>query len=271
VPDALLTSSEVARLLGVTPGSVKRWADAGLLHCLRTAGRHRRFRADEVERFRGARSDRIAPSAAAWVARLLEEGEVQALQAQLLAERARLGSWWRVAESLGPVLAELGRCWEAGTLTVLEEHLASERLARALARCAESLPVRPGAPRLLLATAEEEKHTLGLSLVELAVREWGWPTLWAGRDTPLPEVVAHVVGGGVEAVAVSASALCDPERLRTQAEGLAAICRAGEVALAFGGSGAWPDELPHGRRMTGFEELRAWLADVERGLTKGGR
>jgi excisionase family DNA binding protein len=263
VTPLLLSSAEVARLLGVTAGSVKRWADAGLIRCARTAGRHRRFERDEVDRFLRSR-DGGAQSGPELVDRLLSEGDVHALQADLLAERARLGAWWRVAEALGTVLEEMGRRWADGNLTVLEEHVAAERFARTVARCAESLPPRPGAPRVLLATAEGEDHTLGLSLVELVVREWGWTALWAGRRTPLSEVTALVAGGGLDAVAVSAGPGCTAGDLSAQVERLAEICRAGEVHLAVGGTGPWPEDIPHGRRVRGFAGLREWMADVER-------
>ena len=118
---------------------------------------------------------------------------------------------------------------------------------------------------MLLATAEGEEHTLGLSLVELVIREWGWPVVWAGRKTPLAEVVAHVAGGTVDAVAVSASEVCDPGELLAQTERLGAICRAGEVGLVLGGGGPWPEWIPYGARVKTFEELRGWLALVESG------
>jgi len=259
----LLSSAEVARLLGVTAGSVKRWADAGLLRCARTAGRHRRFEREEVERFLRSHQGGAQPGKGL-VDRLLSEGDAHVLQAELFRERARLGAWWRVAEALGPVLEEIGRRWTDGSLSVLEEHVAAERLARTVARCAESLPPRPGAPRVLLATAEGEDHTLGLSLVELVVREWGWTALWAGRRTPLSEVTAHVAAGDVDALAVSAGPGCAASDLSGQVERLAEICRAGDVALAVGGTGPWPEDIPHGRRMRDFAALREWMAEVER-------
>ncbi|MDQ3931550.1 MAG: BldC family transcriptional regulator [Actinomycetota bacterium] len=44
----LLTPSEVARLFGVNPKTVTRWAEAGKLHAVWTIGGHRRYRAAEV-------------------------------------------------------------------------------------------------------------------------------------------------------------------------------------------------------------------------------
>src|SRR5512145_2779108 len=98
--DGLLTSAQVARLLGVTPATVKRWADAGLVPCARTVGAHRRFRPEEIARFARTRGGAVEGPAELWADRLLEEREPVALHVLLLQERARLGGWWRVAEVL---------------------------------------------------------------------------------------------------------------------------------------------------------------------------
>jgi excisionase family DNA binding protein len=262
VTQKLMTSADVARMLGVTAGSVKRWADLGIIQCARTVGRHRRFTMEEVERFRRERSA-TAQGPARLLDRLLSDCDAHQILGDLYGERARLGSWSKVAESLVPVLVEIGERWVGGSLSILEEHVASERLTRAISRIADELPARSGAPRVLLATAEGEEHTLGLSLVELVVREAGWHVVWAGRRTPLAEVVAHVAGGTVDAVAVSASGVCAPGELLAQTERLGAICRAGDVSLVLGGCGPWPEWIPYGARVHTFEELRGWLRLVE--------
>ncbi len=45
-----MTPGQVARLFGVSPKTVTRWADAGRLTPVRTLGGHRRYRASEVYR-----------------------------------------------------------------------------------------------------------------------------------------------------------------------------------------------------------------------------
>ena len=265
----LLTGAEVAKLLGVPAVSVKRWADMGLLRSTQSAGNRRRFDPVEVERFlkdqTGAVQPENGPEVEGWLELLLSDCDTHQLLATIYAERARLGAWWKVAESLSAVLEEIGERWAEGTLSILEEHIATERLARVLARVSDQLPSRPGAPRLLLTTAEGEEHTLGLSLAEIVIREHGWPVLWAGRRVPLSEIVAHVASGSVDAVAVSASSIADPGDLLAQTERLGAICRAGEVHLLLGGSGPWPEWIPYGARVVTFQELRGWLKLVEAG------
>jgi len=48
--DRLLTPGEVARLFGVDPKTVTRWAAAGRIGSMRTPGGHRRFPEAEVRR-----------------------------------------------------------------------------------------------------------------------------------------------------------------------------------------------------------------------------
>jgi excisionase family DNA binding protein len=252
--DDLLSNVEVGRLAGVGPTAVKRWADQGLLPCVRTAGGHRRFQRAEVEKFllttRGS-------SAGAFVDLLLQTDGL-GVEARLLTERSRLGSWLAVAEMLGEALSELGMRWRAGTVTIVQEHLASGRLSRALARIGDALPVAPGAPRCMLACAEGDRHALGLSLVEVALREAGWATLWAGQDTPAADLAEVARQGEAEMIAVSASAAStEPEALLRQAEVLGAACSKSGVALALGGSGAWPEPPPGGER---FHELAPFVA-----------
>ena len=45
----LLTRAEAARVLGVHPSTVTRWAAAGLLPCVRTPSGERRYRSHDVE------------------------------------------------------------------------------------------------------------------------------------------------------------------------------------------------------------------------------
>lgn len=258
--DDLIGTEEAARLLGVGPTAVKRWADQGLLACVRTPGGHRRFSRAAVERFLSAEA---RGGAAGWVDLLVATDDDHAVEAQLLAERGRRGAWSRVAAILGEALVEMGRRWEAGALSITQEHLASERLARALVRLSVTLPLDPRAPRALLATAEGDDHTLGLALAELCLREAGWVTLWAGRGTPPGEIAAMVRQGVVRLVALSAScASTDALALRRQARAAAEACRAGGAELALGGSGAWPDELEGALRFRSLEAFAAWAREL---------
>jgi len=279
VMDDLISTREAAALLGVGPTAIKRWADTGELPCLRTAGGHRRFRRRDLAALIQRRAEPESSSDRAQVAGAavlpaaapehlvdlsLAEGGAYRAEGVVLQLRGALGSWVRAAEQVGEALVELGRRWELGDITVMEEHLASARLARALARIAASIPVPPGAPRALLVAAPDEEHTLGLGLVELCLLEAGWQCRWAGRATPVEEVVTHVEGGEVEMVVASASPhSTDAARLAQWTQIVGDACERAAVALVVGGRGAWPERLAHGVRLRDFEQLNAYLAGVK--------
>lgn len=266
----LMAMREVARLAGVGPTAVKRWTDDGLLPCVRTAGGHRRFRRVDVDAFLRARGGAAAAPAAPWVGALLAPGDPRALEAFLLDERARSGAWHRVATRAGEALAAVGELWRSGAVTVVEEHLASERLARALARVGEGIPLASDAPRALLACAEGDDHTLGLALVEIVLREAGWATLWAGRQTPAAEL-RPALANGVRLLAVSASqASSNALDLRRQAEALGRLSRAAGVSLVLGGGGAWPERPRTGMRFRALEPFHRWAVAGRERLTGPG-
>jgi excisionase family DNA binding protein len=267
----LMSTQEVARLSGVGPTAVKRWTEAGLIRCIRTPGGHRRFDRAEIQQFlRGRGGDASPVERQPWVGALLEASDPRALEGLLLAERARAGAWHRVAATAGQALAKLGELWRAGAVTIVEEHLASERLARALARVGEAIPLDPDAPRALLACAEGDDHTLGLALAELVLREAGWTTSWAGRRTPIGEL-RPVLAGGVRMLAVSASEVSENAlELRRQAEALGRLARTAGVTLVLGGGGAWPDRPRTGVRFKALEPFHDF-AVAERGRVTGTR
>jgi excisionase family DNA binding protein len=252
--DDLLSTVDVGRLAGVGPTAVKRWADQGVLPCVKTAGGHRRFERHQVQRFletsRGT-------SASSFVDLLLQTDGL-GVEARLLTDRSRLGSWLAVTEMLGGALVEIGARWRAGTVSIVQEHLASERLSRALARIADALPTPPAAPRCMLACAEGDRHVLGLSLVEVALREAGWATLWSGQDTPAAELAEVARTRGAEMIAVSASAATvDADGLHRQAALVGEACERSGVVLVLGGAGAWPEPPPFGHR---FHALAPFVA-----------
>ena len=258
----ILSVGQAAELLDVGVSTLKRWADSGVIESFRTAGGHRRFGRDAVERLRTRR--REGGPGPGWLALFIDEADLHVLASELLRARARLGSWWSVADEVGQVLAALGERWAQGEMSVLEEHLASERLARGLAWCVQSIPLPKNAPTALLAVAEGDDHTLGLSLAELTLREAGWRTSWAGRRTPLGDLVNAIHHREVGLVALSASCIsCDVE-LRELHAVLAPAARLAGVELVLGGEGAWPEKPGYGHRLRSFEELHQLLTSLAR-------
>lgn len=265
--EELLSTHEAARRAGVGPTAIKRWADEGLLTCVRTAGGHRRFPRRELEAFlrrREVRPESISlDEADRWLNALLEAENAHAVASLLLRERSQRGAWCEVADFLGAVLARIGERWMAGTLCVFDEHVASERLHRALAAITDALPVSPNGPRCLLACAGYDLHTLGLSLADLSAREAGYATSWAGKSLPAEELARAIAENAYEVVALSASSYSTETcELAAWLDTIGEACRKEGSLLVLGGSGGWPNEAYGARRMQRFVDFAALLREL---------
>ena len=97
----------------------------------------------------------------------------------ILQARGRLQSWCALADELGEVLTAIGTMWRSGDMSIATEHEITELLGRALAQCASTIPGNPE-KRCVLATAPGDPHTLGLSLLEVCIREMGYGSRWLG-------------------------------------------------------------------------------------------
>lgn len=260
---ALLTTHDVAELLGVGTTSVKRWADSGALPCVKTPGGHRRFERIAVEalRERGLPEDDGAPYPGTWVDRWLhvlihQTGPLDAYRL-LVSERQEHDDWWATCDRVGLVAEALGERWAKGTVTLVEEHIASERLSRGLTRCAEAFSVNPGAPVAMLMTAEGDEHELGLHMVELGLRELGWTVRWVGRGVPVRHALEFLAQDRIDLVVVSASGWStDATLMADQAERIALAAEQAGCALVMGGRGAWPERPAYGTRVRALTEAR---------------
>ncbi|HEX8950326.1 MAG TPA: helix-turn-helix domain-containing protein [Polyangia bacterium] len=266
--DDLLSSAEAAALLGVSASTIKRWVDEGELAAERTAGGHRRIRRAALARLRERfQAPATVGAAGRLVDLLLENGPQQRIEARLLAMRGEGGSAVGVARAIAPALVELGQRWHDGRISVVQEHLASERLARALARLVEWTPLADGAPRALLTVASGDEHTLGLSLLELVLREAGWETLWAGRSAPTSDIARAIADPSqrIALVAISASIVSrDRRRLAREEEAIGRACARAGARCVVGGAGAWMERPRHSLLIRDFADadarFRQWRA-----------
>lgn len=212
-----MTTRQLARLWRVSEATIKRWADAGHLRPSRTLGGHRRFSLEEVARFQSARGLSQAEATKDALRRVtavaveprrgpavvtrnaatddytdafyesLAAGREATASAVLL--EAYLGGA-SVVELLDEVVAgalhRVGDEWEAGRVTVADEHLATRTAARAVETLRGSV-AREGTARRGLAVccaAEEELHELSVLCAQTLLESEGWTVRNLGGNTP---------------------------------------------------------------------------------------
>ena len=222
-----LNIAALARRTGVAAPALRKWEQRyGVLSPTRTPGGQRRYSELDVARVQWLRERLAEGYRISEAAALLATPEAPAprtaseLRAALLTAVERTdaaGVELALDQALAlhplpdaledvvrPVLVEVGERWEAGTLSIAQEHLAS---AAARGRVVRHLADRRGIVRgrAVLACAPGERHEIGLLVLAALLAGDGWGVVYLGADTPVGEAlsVAQVVGAAIVCVSVT--------------------------------------------------------------------
>ncbi len=274
-PDVLSTR-QVATLLGVGEATVKRWADAGEIDCFRTPGGHRKFRLRDVTAFVQKRQYEAAgplPAAVASGAMELGDeaiqhfqdaalrGDAPALVAQLAGLRLRGRSLAELFDELAaPALHRIGARWAEAKLSVAEEHVGSQAVIDAVARSqplAEPAgePVRPDRGTAIVAAVAGELHDIAARMCACLLRAKGFEVLAPLAQTPARDLADLILRSRASMVALSSTMAADiDEQL---ALSIAATKQTGGRVLV-GGEGMRKARLPEEvKLLTSLRELEA--------------
>lgn len=154
----------------------------------------------------------------------------------------------RAGASMGPIeimrgvlfsaIAEIGRDWEHGLVTVAQEHFASQMTRRFALRLMDVYQKRPGLRPVLCGCAPGEHHELGLLAVTAELRSRGLPVVYLGVDVPVDAVLSTVesVRAQVALIGVTLPENLEPWIACARTGGLAAALRIS--SFLWGGPGA---------------------------------
>jgi DNA-binding transcriptional MerR regulator len=267
LPDAqagFLRIGQLARRTGVSPELLRAWEQRyGLLQPTRTPGGFRLYSAaDEarVQRMQGLMSGGLAAAQAAQLilsgeptqatapptaAMLDDEAGSLAQALDRLDEQAansaldQLFSAYTVETVLQrvviPYLHRLGERWEAGQVSVAQEHFASNLIRGRLLGLAQGWGQGQG-PGGILACLPGEQHELGLLAFGVALRRRGWRITYLGTDSPVG-AVADIARSLAPAVVVLLG--MNPEGFLDQAHEIKQL--ANQVQVMIAGPGATPE------------------------------
>jgi MerR family transcriptional regulator, light-induced transcriptional regulator len=209
---------ELSRRTGVSPELLRAWEHRyGLLRPARSAGGFRLYSSEDEERVRRTTAflaDGLSAAEAARLAAAPSSSERRAEQPLIadLAEQLKtaLDSFDAAAghaamdrvfgavsvefsftEILIPYLHDLGERWAEGTVSVAQEHFASNLIRGRLLSLARDWRV-DGSSSVVLACMPGETHDLGLILLGILLARRGWQVTLLGADTPLDTLEAAV-------------------------------------------------------------------------------
>jgi DNA-binding transcriptional MerR regulator len=263
---AVLRIGELSRRLGVSDHVLRAWERRyGLLRPVRSTGGFRLYSEADLDRVRrmqahlsqglsaaeAARAaideDRPAPTGGDTGDLVHHEGLAGAVEAMTLALDEfdeptahavldRLLSTLTVETVLRdvvlPYLHDLGERWQQGTVSVAQEHFATNVIRGRLASLGRGWGHGHG-PRAVLACAPGELHDLALLAFGIVLNRNGWRIEYFGANTPIDDLVRMA---GVKRPDLVVLAATRPERLDGLAEDLTRL--AGIAPLALAGAGA---------------------------------
>jgi DNA-binding transcriptional MerR regulator len=264
-----LRIGQLAKRTGVSPELLRAWEQRyGLLQPTRTPGGFRLYSAADEARVQRMQSLVSGGLAAAQAARLvlsggepepradsgsaapLEEaaGNLSAALDRLDEQAAnsaldRLFSAYTVEtvlqEVVLPYLHRLGERWEAGEVSVAQEHFASNLLRGRLLGLAQGWGQGQG-PLAILACVPGEHHELGLLVFGVALRRRGWRITYLGTDSPIG-AVADIARSLAPAVVVLLS--INPDNFLDHAREIKELAK--QVPVMIAGTGATPEVARH--------------------------
>ncbi|HEV7859233.1 MAG TPA: B12-binding domain-containing protein [Pyrinomonadaceae bacterium] len=262
-----LTTGEVARLLGVSEATVKRWADKRFLHPEKTAGGHRRFRPESIALFlRGQ-------SLEATSRRPLETRAVVSLpERQLIAEasaksfnmfdalvqgRADEAASFLIKqylqgrplshifdEILAQAMRRVGDLWYRGDLTVAQEHLATRTAVTAVYRLRDVMLAHEANHLVAICCGMEgDFHDLPVQLSQVLLESEGWLAVSLGANTPFFALTEAMLRHAPALVCISSTVFNNPDRAAREYEEVRRTAARLGAAIVLGGAGFKDQQL----------------------------
>lgn len=193
----------------------------------------------------------------------LQRDDVDAVRTFLRAAAVASGPKAFVTELAHPLAVRIGELWQAGTIDVRHEHVATACLSTTLHLLLGAHEDGARASLVLLATLPGEPHALALDMIAVYLAASLAAPRLLGADTPPEQIIAAAEAFSADAVGISISPTAD---VRAAQKGVRAITRAlpPGVPLWIGGGGASRIDAESARIIGSWVELDAALADVRR-------
>lgn len=250
-----VSSPQVAEALGVGVTTVKRWVDEGVLPAHKTVGGHRKILVADVIRLirEGAlphadvsklfpRPGRIDIGDLAEVRQqfsaALRIADATSVRGLIHGAYLHGFSIARIAdEVICPGMAEIGRDWEMGKVSVMEEHRATQAIIAALYELRGQLRVQAATNRpVAVGGAPERDPTVVPSLLsKLVLLDNNWEAINLGPQTPSSAFVTAMDELRPKLIWLSATHVPDMEAFLADYARIYDAARSRGIVVAVGG------------------------------------
>jgi len=252
------STAQVAKALGVSVTTVKRWVDDEILPAHRTVGGHRKLLMTDVLRmiregnFPQADLAQLLPRTS--VVETTEPGELcetlirglesantelvrsvihgayhNGMPLELLADRV-----------ISPAMMHIGYAWETGRIGVMHEHRSTQLVVGALYELRAMLRVqvdREKRPVAIGGAPEHDHYILPSLLAELVLLDCGWNAINLGPHTPMSAFQHAIETLYPQLIWISISHLQDAEYFIGKYREFQCIAEQANIPVTIGGRG----------------------------------
>lgn len=286
----LVSPKQVARAIGVSESSLKRWCDQGLIKTVRTAGGHRKMDIAEVLRYVREQDHKLVspdilglPPASEHASTGLTHGGARLVDALLTGDElvarqivfdlylAKHSRSVIFDEVIAAAFREIGDRWECLDAEVYQERRACEIALRVLfdLRRIQQVPERKW-----LATGgtiEGDLYSLPSAMAELVLRDAGFYAMSLGTSIPVSSLVKAVQETRPELFWLSVSHIRDGLDFVTEFAALSQACVTAGTALAVGGRALTADlrtRMSYSAYCDNMQHLEAFAKTLRRPLAR---
>jgi MerR family transcriptional regulator, light-induced transcriptional regulator len=281
----IVTPKQVARAIGVSESSLKRWCDEGLLPVTRTAGGHRRLPIHGVLRFlrdsgrelvdpgvlglprTSGTGERVVSGARGRLRDALIQGD-ETIARQVVIDLYLAGvAVHRICdEVIAGAFEEIGNAWACEEIEVYQERRGCEIVLRVLFELrALATTSNPNGPIAIGGTTSGDNYVLPTTIVEVVLREVGWNATSLGTELPFATLERAVERVRPRLFWLSVAVVDDVEAFVVGYEKLYTTAASQGTAVVIGGRALVP-ELLERLRFTAHCEKFGRLVDLARSL-----
>jgi len=143
---------------------------------------------------------------------LVERLDAAGLERQLSQAAIDLSQQILLEEVVDPLMNRIGEAWQAGSLRIADEHLASAIVRTFLGSLQDMRRGVATGPGLIVTTPAGQVHEVGAMMVAATASAAGWRTAYLGPDLPADEICGAARRHGASCVALSlVYPLSDPQ------------------------------------------------------------
>lgn len=252
---------QVARAIGVSESSLKRWCDQGLIPTVRTAGGHRRLLLPDVLDFvKSQGHDLVSPELIGLPAmtrvgvRTTQRARQDLIDALIAGNETAsrqivfdlVLAEQRLCDICDEVIAdafqEVGALWDCGTVEVYQERRACEIIVRVMHELRQFYrDPSTRAPLAIGAAPAGDPYTLPTTMAELILKENGWRAVSLGSNLPFHTLAAAVRDQHPQLFWLSVSAIGDTDTFVDEFNDFVEQARQLGTAVLIGGRGLTED------------------------------